>query len=138
MLNGTTLKFNTENEDHRPYLCHLCNSKFVSNDDLQKHIKRVHGEKPFQCSTCDLKVATKYQLNSHVSAVHEGKKPFKCSKCTTSFAYKNSLKNHFKVVHEEPLICDLKFAITSTVEKLAESVHERKKTVSIIGIENEN
>ena len=137
MLNGTIPKFSTENEDHRPYLCHLCNSKFVAKDDLKKHTKRVHGEKPFQCPTCDLKVATKYQLNTHVSAVHEGKKPFKCSKCTYSFAYKTSLKNHLKVVHEGLLICDLKFAKTSTVEKLDVAVHERKKNVSISGLENE-
>lgn len=49
----------------------ICNKSFRRNEHLRSHIMRIHtGEKPIICSKCGMKYVTYNDLNRHIRAYH--------------------------------------------------------------------
>ncbi|KAB7501648.1 Zinc finger protein, partial [Armadillidium nasatum] len=51
----------------RPHGCPMCNSRFVSASDLQRHLYTHTGENTFSCLYCSRKFKNKSSLKIHVS-----------------------------------------------------------------------
>ena len=82
--------------------CNICNSLFVSKQQLKIHIFSVHeGKKLFQCDYCDTSFTQKGNLKVQVQSVHEGKKSFACSSCGARFSQRNNLKFTFPLFMKE-------------------------------------
>ena len=75
-----------------PYLCHLCETTFWTNNDLQNH---------FMLNTPNIRenYCTK-QSNpkNHISG-HTGGKPYKCKQCDKSFIEESILLSHQVAAH---------------------------------------
>ncbi|CAL4142666.1 unnamed protein product [Meganyctiphanes norvegica] len=89
----------------KPYECHLCPYRCVSNSKLSVHLATHSGEKPHECHLCDQTFALKDGLNKHVRS-HT--KPFKCPQCEFRCAERPYLKEHMhKHTGERPFACHL-------------------------------
>jgi hypothetical protein len=66
--------------------CLICIKTFVSNRNLNGHMKTGHESlMPFDCYLCDLKFGQK-NLQTHIKTVHENQKPFHCKICLQRFS----------------------------------------------------
>jgi hypothetical protein len=72
--------------------CNMCNTKFSTNEDLERHIKDKHTES--YCPFCNETFASNSQLRGHVnSCVQNGTGKAKCKKCQEVFT-KSGIKRH--------------------------------------------
>ncbi|CAG5129359.1 unnamed protein product [Candidula unifasciata] len=80
-------------ERDRPYVCHVCNKRFIQKAHLIIH-KRIHtGEKPYSCHICNKRFAQSSHLAVH-KRVHTGEKPFFCNFCGMGFCRRPRLEAH--------------------------------------------
>ena len=104
--------FHTVNEGIKPFICKICNSRFVQKAHLIRHTSSNHEEKkPFQSNTCDSSFTRKAILNEHIKSIHEGvksKKVYKegrktlhnCSLCDKKCQTALKLMKHVTIIHE--------------------------------------
>ena len=83
-----------------------CDSEFLINYDLKKHITSIHEENKSECDICNKNLANKNSLKVHIKsfhgngekrhkvAVHRGMKPLQCHYCEKIFAAKSGLTSH--------------------------------------------
>lgn len=90
----------------RPFICDICDKKFVSKHVLRQH-KRSHDiNKLILCNHCGKGYTNKSNLDLHM-IVHTGVKEFKCNECGKAFARPGALKTHMlKHTGERPFKCD--------------------------------
>ena len=50
----------------RPFKCELCNNKFTTKRNMQRHMKRCRSDKLYQCPVCKKSFAQEYQLTDHI------------------------------------------------------------------------
>ena len=80
---------------NRHELCSVCLAKFTCVQDLQYHMKEVHGMNGFQCMKCNKSYGTKTCLNKHIYKVHRYNH-FKCNICGKVLKTNYNLKMHHK------------------------------------------
>ncbi|KAM8822076.1 ras-responsive element-binding protein 1 isoform 3-T3 [Synchiropus picturatus] len=51
--------------DKRKKICHVCEKRFWSLQDLTRHMRSHTGERPYQCQTCDRTFTLKHSLVRH-------------------------------------------------------------------------
>mmetsp|Transcript_36668 Transcript_36668/g.89634 ORF Transcript_36668/g.89634 Transcript_36668/m.89634 type:complete len:300 (+) Transcript_36668:99-998(+) len=100
----------------RTYQCHLCDSSFGLQGQLNLHLKN-HQEyvpeepglekEPFQCSRCVSKFQSQELLDNHVLTYHEVSRPYSCESCGLTFRNSQQLYKHQKSAHEKlrPYLC---------------------------------
>lgn len=94
--------------------CSSCSATFGRRDNLNLHMKRVHGvqkgklimeeDKLLECGHCSTKFKAKLSLTKHLIDVHfpslkHQTTSFKCHICNKEFRFSNSLKAHFDQFH---------------------------------------
>jgi hypothetical protein len=115
------------------YKCELCEFKFVSNCNLQTHIKQVHDQiKDFECTKCEYKCSTNSHLQRHIKAVHDQIKNFECEKCEYKCSQNVDLQQHIKSVHDkikdfECELCEYKCSKNGDLQKHIKQVHNKIK-----------
>ena len=81
------------------FKCHDCDSEFTRKDNLNSHLKSVHGDsKMFKCHDCKFESARKDVLKRHIESIHN-MVTFKCHDCDSEFKRKDKLKRHIESVH---------------------------------------
>jgi len=66
----------------KPYLCTLCNKRFITKGYLPKHIELHHSEeKLYSCSQCEKRFSCLSYLKNHVVAHSDKYKCTECGKC---------------------------------------------------------
>jgi len=96
---------------YKSFCCTRCDTRFPSNDKLQRHIEGVHEKKAsYVCQVCNKGYNTKDSLRIHMK-VHQEDRPYKCDKCDAAFKSNCKLTRH-KFGHEpkeddgtRPFIC---------------------------------
>ena len=87
------------------YVCKECGHATAQKNNLDSHIKRMHGigletEDAHKCPTCPRKFSNSRALRLHItSRVHEKLKDFKCPTCDFSTATNHDLIRHMKSAH---------------------------------------
>lgn len=116
-----------EHSKDRPFICNMCDSAFILEKMLYRHMKSRHNKilhkrnkfkgyskkprpkmGPIQCVMCGLMVQSKSAMEAH-SRTHTGEKPFRCDACDMAFNVKGSLKKHVETHHlerERKFICE--------------------------------
>ncbi|XP_044738039.1 zinc finger protein 501-like [Chrysoperla carnea] len=91
----------------KAFLCYYCGRGFVTNIQLNSHIRTHTGEKPFKCELCEKAFSQVSTYQSH-QKTHTGEKPYKCEYCGKLFGYKMSLRDH-QLIHtgDKPYKCNL-------------------------------
>ncbi|XP_055083960.1 oocyte zinc finger protein XlCOF7.1-like [Periophthalmus magnuspinnatus] len=91
--------------DKKKYECPICQKKFGTMPNLQRHIRVHRGERPFSCLICEKTFTRKYNLNKHLK-IHTGERPYSCSTCEKTFTQKSSLDAHVRThTGERPFSC---------------------------------
>jgi hypothetical protein len=86
----------------RTYECLLCNLKYWTLRDVERH-QLVHTPTfNFPCEFCDKKYSYKQMLEEHLQRDHANKR-FTCGilNCHKSFAVERALRLHHKIIHEK-------------------------------------
>ena len=118
--------------------CPYCGKYF--ENDLSRHIGRVHGEKKWSCEQCDAKFIVKGNLDRHVKEVHIGEL-VQCDVCPYKSKDKRYVIKHATNAH--PLVDVNKMKLDIIIdnewpydrkalrEETSISVNERKKEEKI-------
>ncbi|XP_055765462.1 zinc finger protein 777-like [Salvelinus fontinalis] len=111
----------------RPFICPICDKRFVIRRDMETHLRVHTGEKPFACSLCVKRFKRRVELNVHLRW-HNGEKRHWCSYCGKGFLDYNNLKRH-KFVHtgEKPYTCTecgKHFKQTGHLKKHLKTIHK--------------
>lgn len=90
------------NVEHK---CHYCEETFISNSDLEWHIRTHKGQKSYICNECMRAFSRKQHLIKHMRT-HTGEKPYSCNECMKSFSQKGNLNIHMRShTGEKPYSC---------------------------------
>ena len=89
--------------------CSVCGKVLTANDDLSKHIKRIHIPQ-FNCDDCDFQGTSKGILTKHVNGKHRTRDnrmegALGCNMCHEEFSDKWNLMNHKRDKHEKAEVC---------------------------------
>jgi DNA-directed RNA polymerase subunit RPC12/RpoP len=89
----------------KSYACHHCTKSFSTSSDLGKHLCRYADEKPYTCQHCTKSFSLAGNLKTHLRS-HTGEKPYACQHCTKSFSQASNLKTHLRRhTSEKPYAC---------------------------------
>lgn len=100
--------------DSKSKQCELCEKSYAFQDELDKHMKRIHERKfVVKCNICDKELISRATLPFHINEVHKQIRKFKCEICNDQFVREYVLKKHKEIVHknegrekEKCKICD--------------------------------
>ena len=91
-------------DDNFNIACCICQKKFLLRNNLEKHLRNVHGQGEANkhiCPTCGKQFYYKDDLKNHIQ-VHEGDLKFKCSElnCDKAYSTLKALRKHNKLTHQ--------------------------------------
>jgi len=82
---------NSHVDKPRPYLCTVCDKRFITKGHLKCH-KQIHTTgKLYSCSQCEKCFKTQHYLKQHMN-VHSSK--YKCAECGKCFSRNRELTEH--------------------------------------------
>uniref|UniRef100_A0A8D8B706 Zinc finger protein 337 n=1 Tax=Culex pipiens TaxID=7175 RepID=A0A8D8B706_CULPI len=108
--------------------CNICDEGFLKQDLLDRHMATKHDDRdrPFRCEKCPKTYMSNANLQEHVRMVHEGVK-FTCDQCNIQLGSKSSWKRHMRGHSEKGHCCDIcqeKCSSHSTLMTHKRRVHE--------------
>nr|XP_023025855.1 gastrula zinc finger protein XlCGF57.1-like [Leptinotarsa decemlineata]XP_023025856.1 gastrula zinc finger protein XlCGF57.1-like [Leptinotarsa decemlineata] len=81
----------------RKFHCASCDKKFVSSNDLRKHVRTHTDERPYVCHDCGQGFRQAGSLKNHIACKHSPcKNAFVCDYCKKAFPIKDRLKLHLR------------------------------------------
>ncbi|XP_018588667.1 PR domain zinc finger protein 5 isoform X3 [Scleropages formosus] len=91
---------------HEVFDCPACDKKFISTNQLKRHMITHSEKRPYTCEVCSRSFKRLDQVTAH-KIIHSEDKPYKCKLCGKEFAHRNVYKNHKKTHSEErPFQCE--------------------------------
>ena len=92
-------------EPIKKHVCGICDKRYKTFPELEKH-KIVHtGERPYGCDHCDKTFNLKYTLLQH-QILHLDKKPYTCEQCGKNYPTTSSLNRHLNSHGEKQFSCE--------------------------------
>ena len=90
----------THDEHKAKIKCAQCRKSFISEENLNEHIKMKHTLPEVKCKECGLKMKNKWTLSRHMKSTHEENKEVnKCGSCGKTFGRKDNLMKHIQHYH---------------------------------------
>uniref|UniRef100_A0A8C8ZNR2 Zinc finger protein n=1 Tax=Prolemur simus TaxID=1328070 RepID=A0A8C8ZNR2_PROSS len=91
---------------HEIFDCQECMKKFISANQLKRHMITHSEKRPYHCEICNKSFKRLDQVGAH-KVIHSEDKPYKCKLCGKGFAHRNVYKNHKKTHSEDrPFQCE--------------------------------
>lgn len=87
-------------EPERPFLCSVCNHRFIRATHLRRHMRIHTGEKPFTCHICGQRYARGDYLRAHIQA-HRRDRIHKCKHCGEAFHDLTRFADHCRLMHRD-------------------------------------
>ncbi|XP_063816538.1 zinc finger protein 335 isoform X2 [Pseudophryne corroboree] len=86
----------------RPFICRVCGSRFLTQQDYTFHVNSHDGNEPqiFRCQQCNYQCRRWSSLKEHMFK-HQGSKPHKCDQCEYTSVYKKDVIRHSAVHQQE-------------------------------------
>uniref|UniRef100_A0A1Q3F114 Putative c2h2-type zn-finger protein n=1 Tax=Culex tarsalis TaxID=7177 RepID=A0A1Q3F114_CULTA len=108
--------------------CTVCEDKFRSETELQRHIEKDHGRRfSYECPECGLGFKLKLLLTQHL-LTHSIVRNYNCDQCGNAFKTSNHLRRHIKTVHVEVRypceLCPVSYGRKDKLRMHMERVHE--------------
>ncbi|XP_049537550.1 testis-specific zinc finger protein topi-like [Anopheles darlingi] len=82
----------------RPYLCEICNKRFLTGSVFYQHRLIHRGERRYGCADCSKRFYRADALKNH-QRIHTGEKPYDCSFCDKKFRQRGDREKHVRVKH---------------------------------------
>ncbi|XP_031167742.1 PR domain zinc finger protein 5 [Sander lucioperca] len=103
---SSSLNLQEHRKVHEILDCHACDKKFISTNQLKRHMITHSEKRPYTCEICSRSFKRLDQVTAH-KIIHSEDKPYKCKLCGKEFAHRNVYKNHKKTHSEErPFQCE--------------------------------
>uniref|UniRef100_A0A8C6U0S6 Zinc finger protein n=1 Tax=Neogobius melanostomus TaxID=47308 RepID=A0A8C6U0S6_9GOBI len=103
---SSSLNLQEHRKTHEIFECHDCDKKFISTNQLKRHMITHSEKRPYTCEVCNRSFKRLDQVTAH-KIIHSEDKPYKCKLCGKEFAHRNVYKNHKKTHSEErPFQCE--------------------------------
>ncbi|KAG7255784.1 hypothetical protein CRUP_030131, partial [Coryphaenoides rupestris] len=103
---SSSLNLQEHRKVHEIFECHACDKKFISTNQLKRHMITHSEKRPYTCEVCSRSFKRLDQVTAH-KIIHSEDKPYRCKLCGKEFAHRNVYKNHKKTHSEErPFQCD--------------------------------
>lgn len=103
---SSSLNLQEHRKVHEVLDCHACDKKFISTNQLKRHMITHSEKRPYTCEICSRSFKRLDQVTAH-KVIHSEDKPYRCKLCGKEFAHRNVYKNHKKTHSEErPFQCD--------------------------------
>ncbi|XP_036089334.1 PR domain zinc finger protein 5 isoform X2 [Rousettus aegyptiacus] len=80
---------------HEIFDCQECMKKFISANQLKRHMITHSEKRPYHCEICNKSFKRLDQVGAH-KVIHSEDKPYQCKLCGKGFAHRNVYKNHKK------------------------------------------
>ena len=87
-------------EVERPFVCDVCDRKFIRSTHLRRHMRIHTGEKPFACHICGRRYARGDYLRAHIQG-HRRDRVHKCKHCNEIFHDLTRFANHCRLLHQD-------------------------------------
>ena len=110
--------------------CKICDSTFVYEESMKKHMISVHenaGKKLFTCSICSSTYKSRPGFTYHIVSVHGEKTVFKCDICNAEFTSLHGKKKHASSVHDGKMpinVCKICYSTFTSVSSLFEKAYD--------------
>ena len=91
-----------EKEDHPPGppRCRVCSKRFQSQDIVDKHMRKKHGERNLKCDQCEKGFQGTTELKVHkLTHLPDEEKPHQCDICGKRFCQAGQKRVHLKKHH---------------------------------------
>ncbi|XP_029684518.1 PR domain zinc finger protein 5 isoform X1 [Takifugu rubripes] len=92
---SSSLNLQEHRKVHEIFECHSCDKKFISTNQLKRHMITHSEKRPYTCEICNRSFKRLDQVTAH-KIIHSEDKPYKCKLCWKEFAHRNVYKNHKK------------------------------------------
>uniref|UniRef100_A0A8C8ZP37 Zinc finger protein n=1 Tax=Prolemur simus TaxID=1328070 RepID=A0A8C8ZP37_PROSS len=110
---------------HEIFDCQECMKKFISANQLKRHMITHSEKRPYHCEICNKSFKRLDQVGAH-KVIHSEDKPYKCKLCGKGFAHRNVYKNHKKTHSEDrPFQCEECKALFRTPFSLQRHLHKK-------------
>ena len=112
--------------------CDQCDLRFISDQELTKHIISWHNRVEYKCEMCNFSTFIKVKLEQHTNIKHLGmKEDTPCDQCDYNPKDKRNLTKHKKAVHEGVRyscnFCEYKAKWQQCLSDHIASIHEGRK-----------
>ena len=71
-VTNVTTRQGQEGKETEEGVCSICGNIYKSNENLQSHMKNVHGGSKYFCDICPYKCAVKTNFLRHIQLKHNG------------------------------------------------------------------
>jgi len=87
-------------EPERELACTICGAKFRFDNELSRHVSRVHVNPLVRCTRCEATFTSVSNMQAHVDQIHNHRR-VQCAFCLKTFSCRSNLKRHMKSTHEQ-------------------------------------
>ena len=106
--------------------CTICNKRFNTNDDLEKHIKEKHTES--ECPFCSLMFANNNKLKGHNNnCIQNGTAKVKCNNCNQMFTSLGIKKHKQECHYKKEVVCKECGMLANSNDKIKKHMDKEHK-----------
>jgi hypothetical protein len=111
--------------------CDKCEKTFIKLSGLKRHEFSVHFDKEENCPHCGLKSSRKDNLEAHIRLVHGSKsRSFQCEVCLETFNKKSNFQQHVNNTRTNCSICSQIFCTLKQLQHHRKDKHAKSSATS--------